>query len=183
MGKASDDALPDWIGNEYEYDRCRQISLLKTASGRGCQRDRYIWLLLDNLGDEHLETSRIAFTTEQLDVGGSIAALVQRVIEPINRRAIGKAAVQNDNAALVRRAQVKRPPRNRRAAEQRDELAARSHSMTSSAATSKVCGTTRPSALAEVVLMTRSNLVGCSTERSPGLVPRRILSTISTACR
>src|SRR5262245_13035402 len=48
------------------------------------------------------------------------------------------------------------------AAEQRDEIAA-VHSMTSSAATSSVCGTVRPSAFAVVRLMTRSNLVGCST--------------------
>ena len=85
--------MPDWIGNEYEYDRCRQISLLKPASSRGCKRDRHIRLLLDNPSDERLETIRIAFTTEQLDVGGAIAALVQRIIEPINRRAIGKSAM------------------------------------------------------------------------------------------
>src|SRR5262245_27227743 len=172
MGKASDDALPDWIGNEYEYDRCRQISLLKPASGRGRQRDRYIWLLLYNLGDEHLETVRIAFTTEQLDVGGSIAAL----LEPINRRAIGKAAVQNDDAALVRRAQVKRPPRNRRPAEQRDELAPL-HSMTSSASASNLSGIWIPSAFAVFRLITNSYFVGACTGRSAGLSPLRMRST------
>src|SRR5262245_31997458 len=170
MGKAPDDTLPDWIGNEYEYDRCRQISLLKPASGRGCQRDRYIWLLLDNLDDEHLETIRIAFTTEQLDVGGSIPALVQRVIEPINRRAIGKAAVQNDNAALVRRAQAKRPPRNRRAAEQRDEVAPR-HSITSSVMASTPSGIVRPSVLEVPRLITNSNFVGARTGSSAGFSP------------
>src|SRR6516165_11917407 len=101
-----------------------EISLLKPASGRGCERDGYIWLLLDNLGNEHLETIRIAFTTEQLDIGGSIAALVQRIIEPINRRAVGKSAVQNNNVALICRVQVKRPRPNRRAADQGDKFAA-----------------------------------------------------------
>src|SRR6516162_9699031 len=150
-----------------------EISLLKPASGRGCERDGYIWLLLDNLGDEHLETIRIAFTTEQLDVGGSIAALVQRIIEPINRRAIGKAAVQNDNAALIRRAQVKRPPRNRRAAEHRDEVAP-FHSITSSAIASSDGGTLKRSARAVLRLITSSNLVGCITGKSAGLAPLRI---------
>jgi hypothetical protein len=41
----------------------------------------------------------------------------------------------------------------------------------------------RPSALAVVRLMTRSNLLGCSTGISPGLVPCKILSTISAVRR
>src|SRR5262245_3866757 len=64
----------------------------------------------------------------------------------------------------------------RRAAEQRDELAPADHSITSSARASRGGGTVRPSALAVVRLMTRSNLVGCSTGISPGFVPRKILS-------
>src|SRR5262245_28514613 len=51
-------------------------------------------------------------------------------------------------------------PRGRRAAEKRDELAAR-HSITSSATASSLSGTVRPSALAVLRLMTKSNLVGC----------------------
>src|SRR5262249_60087539 len=73
-------------------------------------------------------------------------------------------------------------PRHRRAAEQRDEIAP-SHSITSSAMTSSVDGTTRPTALAVVRLRTRSNLVGCSTGISLGLVPRKILSANSAARR
>src|SRR6516164_1532067 len=72
-------------------------------------------------------------------------------------------------------------PRGSRAAEQGDELAPlhlRGHSITSSARTSSVGGTSRRSALAVVRLMTRSNLVGCSTGMSLGFAPRRILSTI-----
>src|SRR5262249_17421118 len=67
-------------------------------------------------------------------------------------------------------------PRRRRTAEQRDELAA-IHSITSSARASSVAGISRSSARAVVRLKTRSNLVGCSTGRSPGFAPRRILST------
>ena len=51
-------------------------------------------------------------------------------------------------------------PRGRRAAEQRDELAPL-HSITSSARASRVGGTSRPSALAVLRLITSSYLVGC----------------------
>src|SRR5262249_39323457 len=49
-------------------------------------------------------------------------------------------------------------------AEKRDELAP-PHSITSSARASNVGATDKPSALAVVRLMTRSNLVGCATGR------------------
>ena len=61
-------------------------------------------------------------------------------------------------------------PRRRRAAEQRDELAPL-HSITSSARASRVGGTSRPSALAVLRLITSSNLVGCSIGKSAGFAP------------
>src|SRR5262249_21512010 len=64
-------------------------------------------------------------------------------------------------------------PRRRRAAEQRDELAAL-HSITSSAATSSLSGTMRPSILAVWALITNSNLLACTTGRSAGLAPFRM---------
>src|SRR5438105_741354 len=70
----------------------------------------------------------------------------------------------------------------RRAAESQYELPP-PHSITSSARAISVGGILRPSALAVVRLMTRSNLVGCSTGISPGFDPRRILSTKSAARR
>ena len=48
------------------------------------------------------------------------------------------------------------------------------YSITSSAVASSVGGTVRPNALAVFRLMTNSNLVGCTTGRSPGLSPLRI---------
>ena len=68
-------------------------------------------------------------------------------------------------------------PRCRRAAEQRDELAASDHSMTSSARASRVAGTMIPMAFAALTLTINSKRVGCSTGRSAGLVPLNILST------
>ena len=49
--------------------------------------------------------------------------------------------------------------------------------MTSSARASSAGGIVRPKALAVLRLMTSSNLVGCSTGKSAGLAPFRILST------
>ena len=59
---------------------------------------------------------------------------------------------------------------------ERDELAP-SHSITSSARASSVGGTSSPSALAVLRLMTNSIFVGCSIGRSLGFAPLRILST------
>src|SRR5207253_1357510 len=64
----------------------------------------------------------------------------------------------------------------RRAAEQRDELAA-PHSITSSARASRLSGTVRPIALAVLRLITSSYLVGACTGRSPGFSPLRMRST------
>src|SRR5262249_32125687 len=81
----------------------------------------------------------------------------------------------------LRRAPRKRP-RNRRAADQRDEIAA-FHSITSSARASSVDGTSRPSVLAVLRLITSSYLVGACTGRSAGFSPLRMRSTYSAARR
>src|SRR5206468_2523715 len=57
------------------------------------------------------------------------------------------------------------------------------HWITSSARPSTDGGIVRPSAFAVLRLMTSSNFVGCSTGRSAGLVPLRILSTYPAARR
>ena len=51
------------------------------------------------------------------------------------------------------------------------------HSITSSARCNSDGGIVSPSAFEVFTLMTSSNLVGCSTGRSAGLAPLRILST------
>src|SRR5262249_55131135 len=83
--------------------------------------------------------------------------------------------------AWLRSCRRKRP--SGRAAKQGDELAPPYHSITSSARASSVSGRVRPSALAVVRLMVRSNFVGCSTGMSAGLAPRRTLSVNSAARR
>src|SRR5262249_16247759 len=66
-------------------------------------------------------------------------------------------------------------PRSRRAAEQRDELAAlHAHSITSSARASRLSGKVSPSALAVLRLITVSYFPGACTGRSPGFSPLRM---------
>src|SRR5262249_27695588 len=69
-----------------------------------------------------------------------------------------------------------------RGAEERDESTGR-HSMTSSARARRSGGTVNPSALAVRRLMTNSKWIGCSTGRSAGWAPLRILSTYAAALR
>src|SRR5262249_41206011 len=65
-------------------------------------------------------------------------------------------------------------PRGCRAAKQRDELAARGHSITSSARAESAGGTSSPSALAVFRLSTNSNLVDWTIGRSAGFSPFKI---------
>jgi hypothetical protein len=75
---------------------------------------------------------------------------------------------------LLRPHRARPKQRGRRcAAEEGEEVAARDHSMTSSARTSTVAGTSRPSALAVFMLMTKLNFVGCMMGRSAGFSPLR----------
>src|SRR5262245_23355455 len=105
-----------------------------------------------------------------LDIA-KIAQALPKVI-PVGR--VVYDAYSRHTADWLLRARRQRP--RRRTADQRDELAP-PHSITSSARASSEIGTVRPSALAVVRLMTRSNFVGCSTGISAGFAPRRILST------
>src|SRR5262249_46609676 len=68
-------------------------------------------------------------------------------------------------------------PCRRRAAKERDELAAADHSITPSVTSSSSRRISRLSDLAVLRLMTSSYLVGCSTGRSAGFVPFKILPT------
>src|SRR5262249_14112163 len=86
-----------------------------------------------------------------------------------------RAPARVTHALALLRARRERP--SRRAAEQRDELAAPHHSITSSARASSVAGTSRPSAFAVLRLITSSNLAGAWTGSSLGFSPLRMRST------
>src|SRR5262245_46607704 len=74
-------------------------------------------------------------------------------------------------------------PRRRHAAEQRDEVAALHHSITSSAMASSPGGKLRPNTLAVLRLITNSNLVDWMTGRSAGFSPLRIRPVYTPAWR
>src|SRR5215470_6697694 len=117
-----------------------------------------------------------------LDVAGFGQAFAERGYqEPI---LLGCRAAENaDNGSGLLRAQgLRTDDRCRRAAEQRDELAT-SHSITSSARNKIDVGTDTSIALAVFKLSTNSKLVGCSTGRSDGFAPLRILATNDAARR
>src|SRR5262249_19288121 len=122
------------------------------------------------LPDPHVSAVSPASLLQALDEGVA-ASLPFRIVR-------SQAAHQHADAphALALLRAYRKRPRGRRAAEERDELAL-VHSITSSAIASSDGGTVRPSALAVLRLITSSNLVGCSTGISPGLVPLRMRST------
>src|SRR5690348_11334847 len=109
-----------------------------------------------------------------------------RFVEPfaetcrIARVALGRTVANKRDHRQWLRACRERPARS--AADKRDELAP-PHSITSSARASIAGGIVRLSVFAILRLMTNSNLVGCSTGKSLGLAPCKILSTNSAARR
>src|ERR1700738_1751069 len=99
----------------------------------------------------------------------------------MDRSAVREAAMQNgDPRPFLRmrdcREQCGKRPRDRRAAEEAQQLTA-SHSITSSARARIEGGTVMPSALAVLRLTNRPNVLACWTGRSAGLAPARIRPT------
>jgi hypothetical protein len=113
-----------------------------------------------------------------------IAGFLQALTEPSHGRPVffRQSGVQEtDHRQPLLRTRRERP--RCRAAEQRDELAAFHYSITSSARASTVGGTSSPSALAVLRLITNSNLVGAWTGSSAGFAPFRMRSTYWAARR
>src|SRR5262245_30654695 len=114
-----------------------------------------------------------------LDVTGFAQACPECSHEMGTRlRRAGIEKAQHRHCRLLRPCRDR--PCRRRPAEQRDELAPL-HSITSSARARSVVGTSSPSALAVLRLITSSNLVGCWTGSSAGFSPRRMRSIYETA--
>ena len=109
------------------------------------------------------------------DIAGFIQSLAER--GQIGHVALGRpdAEIPDHRHRLLLRARNERPCRCR-AAKHGDELAA-VHSITSSASESMLSGILTPRAFAVLRLMTNSNLVGCSTGKSPGFSPLRMRPT------
>src|SRR5262249_11221242 len=114
-----------------------------------------------------------------LDEAGFTKAPPERdhMVRPFRSR----RAVEDPNHRHCRLLRARRErPRDRRSAEERNELAPfhlGAHSITSSARASTDGGISRPSAFAVLRLMISSYLVGACTGRSPGFSPLRMRST------
>src|SRR5262245_17838284 len=172
-------------GREYNWNR-RGQRLRRLRRGRGGRGDDHD-ITTNQIGRQRRQSVVLVFCPAildrhvlTLDVAGFLEPKAER--GDVRRTPLRRCAVEkSDQRRLLLRAHCKRP-RDRCAANERDERAP-VHSITSSARESNVGGTSRPSAFAVVRFTTRSNLVGCSTGRSPGFAPRRILSTNSAARR
>src|SRR5262249_11805469 len=106
----------------------------------------------------------------------SLQLLLQRLDAGLHlriARAVGHQHADTPHSLGLLPARRERPSGSG-AAEQRDELAASHHSMTSSASVSKLSEIVRRSALVVFRLMTKRNLVACWTGRSVGFAPLRI---------
>jgi integrase len=114
--------------------------------------------------------------TDQEGAGQVVAIPFGKIACPISALKEWTAAAGIQSGAIFRSVNRHGRPRYRRAAEQRDELAAL-HSISSSAVESSVCGTVRPSSFAVFKLITSSNFVGTWTGNSPGFAPLRMRST------
>src|SRR5262249_54313293 len=110
-----------------------------------------------------------------LDVAG-LGESSAECVDQVRIRACRSAVEEPHDRQRLRLRARRRRPANGRAADKHDELAP-FHSITSAAVASSIGGTSRPSALAVLRLMTSSNLIGCTTGRSAGLAPLRIFPT------
>ena len=138
--------------------------------------------------DRNLTTDQIGGKRRQIVILALRPAILDRNIAALNiadsqrglpgtRPGSGETVGENTTeipiSASTAAARAPRAATCRRAAEQRDELAAL-HSITSSAATSSLSGIVRPIVFAACRLMTSSNLVDCATGKSAGLAPFKI---------
>src|SRR5262249_24759259 len=155
--------------------RCHGCGAGRSQEDVGCERDQFcrVSVNIAGIGPAGFDPQVAALAPSQL------AERLGECREPGLSLGIASDEIQEHadapHALALLRAPRKRP-RRRRAAEQRDELAAL-HSITSSARASSVAGISMPSVLAVCRLMTNSNLVGSWTGISAGFSPLRMRPT------
>src|SRR5262245_22600886 len=149
---------------------------MRTAIWRDHMVDLVIWnrrpLAVDFdfvMVADHKALSRA--TVHEVTAGAFAVVSVQLRVEVLMPFVVACAGIP----LLRRAAHTKR--HGERSAEQRDELAAPHHSITSSASDSRLGEILIPSAFAVLRLITNSNLLGSVIGRSPGLAPLRICPT------
>jgi hypothetical protein len=180
--QAGDEALPDRIGDRDEHDRDGAHLQGKRRQRRRGGGDDQVRFELDQLLGERPRPGRIAAIPAIVDAQVATlgpSELPERLLErraalAIFRIVLGERHQRADASHALLPAR-REGPSDRRAAEERDELAAfHSHSITSSASASNLSGISRPRVLAVLRLMTSSSLFTCSTGKSAGLTPLRI---------
>src|SRR5262245_58890079 len=144
-----------------EHDRdCRGRGFGRARSNRATGRGDYGYAAADEVGHQRRQPVVLAAEPVVLhrhvlafDVAGFAEAFAEGGYPVRCRLARPRIDKANDRNGGLLHLRCDRP-RRRRAAEQRDELAARNHSMTSSARASRDGGTSRPSAFAVLRLIT-----------------------------
>src|SRR5215813_4320176 len=190
MRQTCDQPLAERIGNREEHDRYGAGRLQEAFGRRRGMGDQHVGLQSDQLFCECLNSGRVCIAPAIIDseiASTRPAELLKALLKYGHAGADIGIAFRNrhqhadtTNSLRLLCARCERPKKRRRgcrAAEQRDELAAPYHSITSSARASSVGGTSRPSALAVLRLITSSYLVGACTGRSAGFSPLRMRST------
>src|SRR5215831_4123384 len=181
MREAGDQAHSDRVHRQDENDWNRRCRLFD-CDGRVSTSDNYIDFKAHQLLRDLFEAFAAALCPVIFDRNVATfipAEFAQPLHEsggpwfPGRRRGCTQKPDDRESARLL--CPCRERPRSR-AAEQGDELAA-FHSITSSAPTVSPSGTSRPRAFAVLRLITNSNLVDCTTGRSPGFSPLRIRPT------
>src|SRR5262249_36864025 len=182
--EALDQTQPDRIRAHAHDDGDGRGRLLGRPDTGARMRHEHGRVEPDQLGGERRKTLVTARRPAIFDRDG-LSFLVPKITKPLTeglevRRVVfrGREAKEPDPVHLRRLLPLGRERRGERPNQRgQQEAAAVHHSSTWSARASSEGGIVRPSALAVLRLMTRSNFVGCSTGRSAGLAPLRILST------
>src|SRR5262245_18946025 len=178
--QTGDKASAKRVRHRREYDWDNRGRLFRCEDRRS-RCDNNIDLETDKLGGDLGETLEASLRPTNLDDDGTaldpseFAQPLFKSGDPLARGGTRLPAQKPDGRQLARLLGPRRERPRRSAAEQTDEFAAPHHSITSSARASSVGGTSRPSALAAIRLMSSSYLVGRTTGRSAGLPPLRIL--------
>src|SRR5712671_17237 len=173
------EAIANWIGHLHEHNGWGIALAQSRHYGRPGRQD-----------DVRGETDQFSCLAEQEAGVARRPAVLQAHVAPLHPAQLSQSGLKRLDAhfsfRVARRHCEQRTnhpqpiallcacaerPAGCRAAEQRDELAPPHHSITSSARCCKNQGTSRPSALAVLRLMTSSNFEGCTTGKSAGFSP------------
>ena len=181
LGKAINEPSSHRIAERDHDDRDGAGCVLCRPSGRGGAYSDNVCLATHTFGSECWKPLATTLCGKVVDVDAlpiHITQIAQALEERKSRRLQRtwierKEAETWDFLGLLRTHSHR--PRSRCAPEERDEVAA-VHSMTSSARASSIGGISMPSALAVFRLISNSYFEACSTGRSAGLAPFRILS-------